>query len=174
MGEPTVEALRRGLVAAVLALGCAADAATRAGSVVDGEAAPRLELAVAGANERGIVLELANTGAGSIEVPAAHARLDVRRDGEPVRACERARRTWVRVPAEGVRLGPGEARRVTVPLACALGVGEHTVFVDVVLGDGVDPRAPAPLAEHLAASGTIEADEALALAAGRRSSEVRR
>lgn len=115
----------------------------------------RLELDVR-AGEAGVALELRNASERPLRLPQGYARLDVREDGEPVRACDAARRMWLPLSTRGVALAPGEAHRADLPLDCLLErEGERTVLVDVVLGDDVDPRAPAPLAEHLAARGTI-------------------
>lgn len=124
----------------------------------------RLELDVH-ASEAGVALELRNASERPLRLPRGYARLDVRENGEPVRACEAARRVWLPLSTRGVALAPGEAHRADLPLDCLLeqeGDRARTVLVDVVLGDDVDPRAPAPLAEHLAARGTIPAERGAA------------
>ncbi len=139
-------------------MGCASQIAETRATLPEPARAPRtarleLEVRQSGA---GVALELRNAGEETVRLPSAHARLDVRAGGEPERACEAERRAWVPLSTRGVTLAPGEAHRSEVSLDCLLAdPGAHTVLAEVVLGGAADPREPAPLAEHLAASGTI-------------------
>lgn len=147
---------------AALSLGCAGETAT---TRADDRELPTEQLAAhveldVGVGEAGeVVLALRNTGPHGVQLPRGYARLDVRRDGEPVRACTQERLAWTPIPTRGVWLAPGGAHRFSMPLDCAIGsTGEHTLLVDLVLGDQVDPTVPAPGAEYLAASGTFDAE----------------
>jgi hypothetical protein len=91
-----------------------------------------------------------------VAAPGARARIEVRRDGAPVRECSATGTPYEPLSEDAVTLRPGEARRFVTSLPCSLDEpGEYALLVDVVLGAGEDPFRSGPLDDHLAASAHV-------------------
>jgi hypothetical protein len=111
---------------------------------------------------RAVVLEIENEGTRPVPVPGARARVEVRRDGAPVRECSATGIPYEPLTEAEGTLRPGEARRFVTSLPCALEApGDYALLVEVVLGASEDPFLSSPLEDHLAASARVrvEAEE---------------
>lgn len=145
-------------VAMAMATACGVGAPPAAETVRE-PAAPALELGVLGTRRGAVVLALENRGHRAMSVPGARARVEVRRDGEPVPECSAAGRELAPVDVEPGPLHPGDVRRMTAPLPCTLHMpGEYALLVELVLGRS--EGAPSPTDDQLATSALVRVEPA--------------
>jgi hypothetical protein len=152
------------LSTALLAMGCAAATAAERLEGAPEPRAPLLSLRVVEPVRAGraVVLEIENEGPRPVPVPGARARVEVRRDGAPVRECSATGIPYEPLAEAEGTLRPGEARRFVTSLPCALEApGDYALLVEVVVGASEDPFLSSPLEDHLAASAhvRVEAEE---------------
>lgn len=145
----------------LLAMGCVGGAAPAPLEGAPGSRAPVLSLRVVEPvrSGRAVMLEVENEGAAEVPLPGARARIEVRRDGAPVRECSATGIPYEPLPDAEVTLRPGEARRFVTSLPCTLeDPGEYVLLVDVVLGESEEPFRSSPLEDHLAASAHVRVE----------------
>lgn len=143
---------------ALVAEGCAAATAGEPVETATEPRAPVLSLRVVepARGGRAVVLEIENEGPRPVPVPGARARVEVRRDGAPVRECSATGIPYEPLSEAEGTLRPGEARRFVTSLPCVLETpGDYALLVEVVLGASEDPFLSSPLDDHLAASARV-------------------
>lgn len=137
-----------------LLIACASPASVE---VAHEPAAPLLELRVLAPEEGApLVLEVENRGPRPIPIGGARARVEVRRDGQPLPECDASASSYVALSEDDTPLAPRELRRFEVPLPCALDApGAYALLVELALNGGSDPFVPNPSADQLAASAQL-------------------
>lgn len=119
-------------------------------------AAPLLELRVLADEGAPLALEVENRGPRPVPIGGARARVEVRRDGQPLPECDASASSYVPLSEDEVRLSSGETRRFELPLPCALDApGAYALLVELALNGGSDPFVPNPDADQLAASAQL-------------------
>jgi len=125
-------------------------------------AVPALELRVLAPepSDPRLVLELENRSTHTVTIPGARARVEVRRDGEPVRECTADRHAYSTLVEGNETFRPRDAHRFATELPCALDApGDYALLVEVVVGASDDPIRSSPIEDHLAATARVRVEQ---------------